>query len=644
MATYTYDDVKRKLAENNLYMSDADLRLAERNPDAGMSLIGYKLDYNNATTDEMRALANKGAEQTRNEYGGYKGGTDGSRYYLTSPSPSSFDSGKAPSFSSGYTGDVRSSYDALKNYGDFTYDKPAPTFDDKYAGTRDDLIGQIANPKEFSYDKNNDESYKAYAKQYRREGERATADALAKASGQSGGIASSYAMSAAAQAGNYYASQLADKIPELYQNAYQRYLNDYTMKREALNSVQSETAAAHDRYLGDLSAYNTDRNFEYQKYQDAYNRARNLLSDASALEAQDYSRYRDSVSDYQNDRDFRYNQLLDTVKNNQYQDELKYSRAKDAANYGDYSRLNELGIDTSKAQSRDALSDEYNRAQLGGLYAGYGDYDYLEGMGVDTSTARKNDELNRIAAELENTYRQEQIANARNSRSDSAWSRQLELAKLAAAQGDYSRLKALGIDTSAAESGYATDGTSAGAQILEAANAYKKGKATAKQLDILISAGLITEDDLANISLADTATDSTSNEALVLEAMNAYKAGKATAKQLDLLISAGIISRDALVEAGIIKDTSGGTSASGTGKGAGATAVSLFDYLTPGESYADSSDLASASQALSNDKLLPQSSWEALKRAGSSDPAVTGYRTYADYRNAYVAYRKQNGN
>lgn len=644
MATYTYDDVKRKLAENNLYMSDADLRLAERNPDAGMSLIGYKLDYNNATTDEMRALANKGAEQTRNEYGGYKGGTDGSQYYLTSPSPSSFDSGKAPSFSSGYTGDVRSSYDALKNYGDFTYDKPAPTFDDKYAGTRDDLISQIANPEKFSYDKNNDESYKAYAKQYRREGERATADALAKASGQSGGIASSYAMSAAAQAGNYYASQLADKIPELYQNAYQRYLNDYRMKREALNSVQSETAAEHDRYLGDLNAYNTDRNFEYQKYQDAYNRARNLLSDASALEAQDYSRYRDSVSDYQNDRDFRYNQLLDTVKNNQYQDELKYSRAKDAADYGDYSRLNELGIDTSKAQSRDALSDEYNRAQLGGLYAGYGDYDYLEGMGVDTSTARKNAELDRIAAELENTYRQEQIANARNSRSDSAWSRQLELAKLAAAQGDYSKLKALGIDTSAAESGYATDGTSAGAQILEAANAYKKGKATAKQLDILISAGLITEDDLASISLADTATDSTSNEALVLEAINAYKAGKATAKQLDLLISAGIISRDALVEAGIIKDTSGGTSASGTGKGAGATAVSLFDYLTPGESYADSSDLASASQALSNDKLLPQSSWEALKRAGSSDPAVTGYRTYADYRNAYVAYRKQNGN
>lgn len=641
MATYTYDDVKRKIAENNLYMSDADMKLAERNPDAGMSLIGYKNDYNKATTDEMRALANKGAEQIRNEYGGYKGGTDGSQYYLTSPSPSSFDSGKAPSFSSGYTGDVRSSYDALKNYGDFTYDKPAPTFDDKYAGTRDDLISQIANPKEFSYDKNNDESYKAYAKQYRREGERATADALAKASGQSGGIASSYAMSAAAQAGNYYASQLADKIPELYQNAYQRYLNDYTMKREALNSVQSETAAAHDRYLGDLNAYNTDRNFEYQKYQDAYNRARNLLSDASTLEAQDYSRYRDSVSDYQNDRDFRYNQLLDTVQNNQYQDELKYSRAQDAANYGDYSRLNELGIDTSKAQARDAVSDEYNRAQLGGVYAGYGDYGYLENMGVDTSTAKKNAELDRIAAELENTYRQEQIANARNSRSDSAWSRQLELAKLAAAQGDYSKLKALGIDTSAAEAGYGTDSTSAEAQILEATNAYKAGKATAKQLDVLISAGLITEDDIANITLADTAADSTSNEALVLEAMNAYKAGKATAKQLDLLINAGIISKDSLVKAGVSKNYEDIDQSAAPSK-----RVTWSDQhgVTPGLDSRVTSKTGSAIEEKANSgKLISQVEWKYLKQSGSTDPAVMYYNSYEDYENALREYQRTYG-
>nr|DAM35817.1 MAG TPA: hypothetical protein [Caudoviricetes sp.] len=567
---YTYEDVKKKISDNGLYMSDADMRLAERNPDAGMSLVNYKLDYASAASDEARALANKAAEKLRNEYGGYSAGEDGSKYYLTTPTPSSFDQRTAPSFSSRYSSDVKSRYDALKDYKPFDYGKEAPTFDDKYAGTRDELIGQITNPEKFSYDHSNDESYKAYAKQYRREGDRATENALAKASAQSGGIASSYAMTAASQAGNYYASQLADKIPELYQNAYQRYLNEYQMKREALNAVQSETQASHDRYLGDLSQYNTDRNFEYQRYLDDYQRARNALSDASALEAQDYSRYRDSMSDYQNDRDFRYNQLLDTIKNNQYNDELKYSRAADAAGYGDYSQLDALGIDTSRARARDALSDEYSRAQLGGVYAGYGDYSYLDNMGVDTSGAKAEKEAERRAAQLELEYRQQQIANAIASRNDSAYSRRLELAKLAAAQGDYSMLKALGIDTSALEAS-ASDGVSGEAALLEAANAYNSGKATAAQLEVLIRAGLITEDDIANIKLGG-ASDTTSNEAKVLEAMNAYKAGKATAAQIDTLIKAGIITDQQLAAAGL-RQSAGQTQYGGQATGTAAQQI-----------------------------------------------------------------------
>ena len=633
---YTYEDVKKKISDNGLYMSDADMRLAERNPDAGMSLVNYKLDYASAASDEARALANKAAEKLRNEYGGYSAGEDGSKYYLTTPTPSSFDQRTAPSFSSRYSSDVKSRYDALKDYKPFDYGKEAPTFDDKYAGTRDELIGQITNPEKFSYDHNNDESYKAYAKQYRREGDRATENALAKASAQSGGIASSYAMTAASQAGNYYASQLADKIPELYQNAYQRYLNEYQMKREALNAVQSETQASHDRYLGDLSQYNTDRNFEYQRYLDDYQRARNALSDASALEAQDYSRYRDSMSDYQNDRDFRYNQLLDTIKNNQYNDELKYSRAADAAGYGDYSQLDALGIDTSRARARDALSDEYSRAQLGGVYAGYGDYSYLDNMGVDTSGAKAEKEAERRAAQLELEYRQQQIANAIASRNDSAYSRRLELAKLAAAQGDYSMLKALGIDTSVLEAS-ASDGVSGEAALLEAANAYNSGKATAAQLEVLIRAGLITKDDIAKIKLGES--DTTSNEAKVLEAMNAYKAGKATAAQIDTLIKFGIITEQQLAAAGLRQSTGRtqyGTQTTGTptqqifgestysgGSGSNTTSYAnkkLADALTAyGNGTATDAQKKLLIQAgiLSTPAASPQSSGNAYSGGGS---------------------------
>ena len=116
--TYTYDDIKKKLASGNYALSDADMKLAERNPDAVMTILNFKDDYANATTDEARALANMGAENVRRTQGGYTGGVDGSNYYLSDPSPSSFSAGKAPTFSSGYTDEVRSGYDALKNYQD----------------------------------------------------------------------------------------------------------------------------------------------------------------------------------------------------------------------------------------------------------------------------------------------------------------------------------------------------------------------------------------------------------------------------------------------------------------------------------------------------------------------------------------------
>ena len=135
-----------------------------------------------AKTPEEKAKYNQMAEQIRSAYGNYTGGTSGADFYLNKPSPGSFDMEAAPTF---------------------------------------------------SYDVEDDPVYAAYRKQYAREGSRATQDALGTAASATGGIPSSYAAAAASQAGDYYASQLSDKVPELYQQAY-------------------------NRYLGELSQYNTD--------------------------------------------------------------------------------------------------------------------------------------------------------------------------------------------------------------------------------------------------------------------------------------------------------------------------------------------------------------------------------------------------
>ena len=53
MAIYTYDQFQKAAQQAGLLgqFSQADLSLAQQNPDAGMSLLKYKQDYANATTD-----------------------------------------------------------------------------------------------------------------------------------------------------------------------------------------------------------------------------------------------------------------------------------------------------------------------------------------------------------------------------------------------------------------------------------------------------------------------------------------------------------------------------------------------------------------------------------------------------------------
>lgn len=189
---FTYDDFLKALGDRN--MSDADKALAKKNPNAGIGILNYQNDYNKVgATEEEKALAHQGAERIRSQYGQYTGGADGGGYYLNDISPGSFAMGEK---------------------------KPS-----------------------FSYDMESDPVYQAYQKQYTREGKRATENALGAAAAATGGIPSTYALTAAAQAGDYYASQLSDKVPELYQQAYNRYAND-------------------------LNQYNTDRSFQYGQHLD----------------------------------------------------------------------------------------------------------------------------------------------------------------------------------------------------------------------------------------------------------------------------------------------------------------------------------------------------------------------------------------
>lgn len=285
---YTYDDFVKAANQSGLMgqFSQDDLNLAQKYPEFGLSVLSLKKDYNNATTAEQRLLANQAANELRKSYGNYSGGADGGSFHLESKLNRRSD-------------DL---LDQLGSFGSFSYGE-APTYENTFAQQQKDLLDRILNREDFSWSKETDPQWSSYKKSYLREGDRATANALAKASAASGGRPSSYAVNAATQAGDYYATKLNDVIPTLYQQAYERYLDEYNMKLKDLNTVNQQEQLDYAKYLDRLGQFNTDRGFAYQNYADDYDRLRSQLADVQGQDQIDYARYLDEVSRQQTAQD-----------------------------------------------------------------------------------------------------------------------------------------------------------------------------------------------------------------------------------------------------------------------------------------------------------------------------------------------------
>ena len=351
---FTYDefwDAAKKAGLENGF-SAADLALAKKNPTAGMQLLQFKINYGNATTDEQRQAANKGAEGVRMQEGGYYGGVTGDDYYVAPnalPTPTVND-GSAKSF--GYSDYTKNSmYSAAANSAlqnvlgqtpyqsqyanDIAAQKNAilnqSPYASEYKGRLDSVTGDILNAQPFSYDKETDPLYNAYRKQYLREGQRAMADTLGQAAANTGGIASSYAVGAAQQAGNYYNSQLNDKLVDLYNAAYNRYTFDIQNKYNQLNALQSLDNNAYNRYQNDvtneynkLNALQSLDNTDYGRYQNDITNKYNQLNAVNSMDNAEYQRML-------NEQNAAYQKERDAVKDAQYQQELEAAARQNEA-------------------------------------------------------------------------------------------------------------------------------------------------------------------------------------------------------------------------------------------------------------------------------------------------------------------------
>ena len=262
MARYTYDQFRQNAQNSGLLgeFSQADLQMAQRNPDFGMSILKYKQDYHNATTDEARALANQNAENLRSSWGSYTGGGDGGSFTMDLMSPGHFQYGSAPTYENPYAGDIAELWQKQQDYGDFTYDP----YESRYDETIQDLIAGILERPDFAYDPATDPLYQNYRKQYTREGQRATEDAL----------------------------------------------GDYNMQLSDLGGVQGQDQTDYDRYLN-------DRSLDYNVWLNGYNQLNNDLQTALGLQDAGFNQYLAALDQYNTDRNFSYGQFLDEINDQQ---------------------------------------------------------------------------------------------------------------------------------------------------------------------------------------------------------------------------------------------------------------------------------------------------------------------------------------
>lgn len=141
-------------------------------------------------------------------------------------------------------------------------------YQSKYDPQIDAMLNKILNRDDFSYDVMNDPLYQQYAQMYQREGDRAMKETMAEAAAGAGGM-NTYAVTAAQQANSYYNSQLNDKIPELYQLAYNMYLDDKESQVQDLGLLMDMDESQYNRYRDTMNDYYNDKTFAYDAYNDA---------------------------------------------------------------------------------------------------------------------------------------------------------------------------------------------------------------------------------------------------------------------------------------------------------------------------------------------------------------------------------------
>ena len=225
----------------------------------------YRITGVNADGSYQSQLVNKN-QTTRNYGGSYQ--TRNSPYTMSGVSD--YTRSKLNGLESGYT--PSGSVQAAQAYLEQVKASKPGAYQSRWDDELTSLYDQIRNRKKFSYDLGTDPLYQQYREQYQRQGRLAMQDTMGQAAALTGGYGSTYGEQVGQQAYNAYLQNLNDIVPQLQQQAYQRYQDEGTDLYNQYSLVKGREDTDYGRYRDTVSDYYSD----LSDARSAYNSERSL--------------------------------------------------------------------------------------------------------------------------------------------------------------------------------------------------------------------------------------------------------------------------------------------------------------------------------------------------------------------------------
>lgn len=253
-----------------------------------------------------------------------------------------------------------------------------------YQSTWDEQIKEIwntiQNRGDFQFNISGNPLYEQYKDQYIQNGKQAMQDYMAQNAALSGGYGSSWGATAGNLANQKYLMQLNDVIPELYDIAYNQYRDEGTDLYNQIGTMMSMDEADYGKYRDQVGDYYTQLQY--------------LANKADSMSSEEYNRYLNDLSSWRNDLNYYYGKEQDALSQSNWEKQFNYQQQQDELSQ----QLAQQQLSYQRQQ--DAYERELAAAQLA---ASFGDYSKLENMGVDT-TKNKDSTAQKVYEEANKYY------------------------------------------------------------------------------------------------------------------------------------------------------------------------------------------------------------------------------------------------